>query len=346
MAAGAVPEPLGGEYSQPRMQYLGRMTTAASIPAVFLMGPTASGKTGLSLALHAAVAAGRLPFEGVRLISVDSAQVFRGMDIGTAKPGPEVLAAIPHALVSILDAAESYSAARFVADATALVAEARAKGELPVLVGGTGLYFRALAEGLSDLPVASPAVRARLEAEAAALGWPALHARLAQFDAQSAALIQPNDPQRITRALEIYELTGTSRSQHWAAPKQGALAGPVLKVALMPPSRADLHAAIETRFLQMMEDGLLAEVRALKARGDLSLALPSMRSVGYRQLWEHLDGLDGLDAAVQRAIIATRQYAKRQITWLNSEPDLNWINPRKPEALQSLLELIPGAVKM
>ena len=298
------------------------------VPALFLMGPTASGKTGLALALHAEAEAGRLPFAGADLISVDSAQVFRQMDIGTAKPDAATLAQAPHALIDILDPAESYSAARFRADALALVAASRARGRLPILVGGTSLYFRALQYGLSELPAADADIRARLEAEAAEHGWPALHARLAQFDPAAAAKIKPMDQQRIQRALEILEISGRSRSEHWAAPRSEGLPGPIIKLALMPPERERLHAAIVQRFHLMMAGGLLEEVRALRARGDLHAALPSIRAVGYRQLWEHLDGQGSLSEAVERGVAATRQYAKRQITWLRSEADTEWIDPR------------------
>ncbi|MDP3858053.1 MAG: tRNA (adenosine(37)-N6)-dimethylallyltransferase MiaA [Stagnimonas sp.] len=315
-----------------------------AIPALFLMGPTASGKTGLALALHAEAEAGRLPWAGADLVSVDSAQVFRQMDIGTAKPDAATLARVPHALIDILDPAESYSAARFRVDALALVAASRARGRLPILVGGTSLYFRALQYGLSELPAADPAVRARLEAEAAELGWPALHERLAALDPEAGAKIKPMDQQRIQRALEILELSGRSRSEHWAAPRSEGLPGPLVKLALMPPEREVLHAAIERRFRQMMAAGFLDEVRALRARGDLDPALPAIRAVGYRQLWEHLDGRGSLSEAVERGVVATRQYAKRQITWLRSEADTEWIDPRAGgAALARVVERLRGA---
>lgn len=311
---------------------------ANSIPALFLMGPTASGKTALALALADRIARGDLPWAGVRLISVDSAQLYRQMDIGTAKPSREILAEYPHALINILDPAETYSAARFVVDASAQLAEARAAGLLPILVGGTGLYFRALENGLSALPPADAAVRAALTAEAAALGWSALHARLASLDPEAAARIKIRDSQRILRALEIHVLTGLSRSAHWAAPKSAGLQGPLVKIGLLPPERATLHLAIAERFEQMMAQGFLDEVRCLRARGDLHAALPAIRAVGYRQLWEHLEAACSLSAAVERGIIATRQYAKRQITWLRSEPALTLIDPRANDALNITLE--------
>jgi len=303
-----------------------------TLPAVFLMGPTASGKTGLALALAEAVERGGLPVAGVALISVDSAQVYRGMDIGTAKPPRATLARWPHALIDVIDPAESYSVARFVSEATACVQAARAADQLPVLVGGTGLYFRALAEGLSDLPEADADWRAALAAEAQGLGWPALHARLAALDAPAAAKIKPNDAQRIARALEIHALTGKSRSAHWDAARRGGLPGPIIKFGLLPADRTRLHAKIGERFLRMMDEGFLDEVRGLKARSDLHARLPSMRAVGYRQLMEHLQGECGLDVAIERGIAATRQYAKRQITWLRSERELRGLDSASPEA--------------
>ena len=308
------------------------------IPCVFLMGPTASGKTSLALALAEAIDAGRTPWAGVSLISVDSAQVYRGMDIGTAKPPPETLQRWPHGLIDILDPAESYSAARFRDDALALIATARSANRVPLLVGGTGLYYRALELGLSNLPPADAAVRENLTAEAQSLGWPALHARLATIDGASAAKIAPNDPQRILRALEIHVLTGKSRSAHWEAPRSAPLEGPLLKFGLLPPERSALHAAIAQRFQQMMEAGFLAEVQQLKARGDLHAELPSIRSVGYRQLWEHLEGQCSLSVAVEQGIAATRQYAKRQITWLRSETQLQLLNPRDGNLVSEVVD--------
>lgn len=307
-------------------------------PVLFLMGPTASGKTGLALALAEAMEQGQTPWAGVRLISVDSAQVFRGMDIGTAKPSRETLQRWPHGLIDILDPAESYSAARFRDDALAQIAAARAEACVPLLVGGTGLYFRALEFGLSALPPADAALREKLTAEAEQLGWPALHARLAVVDAASAAKISPNDPQRILRALEIHQLTGQSRSAHWAAPRSRGLEGPVIKFGLLPPERAPLHAAIAQRFHQMMEAGFLAEVESLKCRDDLHAGLPSIRSVGYRQLWEHLDGQCSLSVAVEQGIAATRQYAKRQITWLRSETGLQIFNPKAGNSVSEVID--------
>ena len=279
--------------------------------ALGLAGPTASGKTGLALAL-----AEQLPLE---IISVDSALVFRGMDIGTAKPTAEERAAVPHHLIDILDPAEAYSAARFAADARRLIGEINARGRLALLVGGTMLYYKALIDGLDALPEADAAVRAQLDARAAAVGWPALHAELARVDPETAARLAPHDAQRIQRALEVWQLTGRPLS---ALHGQRAVPGlPLRLVALEPDSRAWLHERIAQRFDTMLAAGFVDEVRALRARGDLHPDLPSMRCVGYRQAWEALDaGLDagGLVALRERGIAATRQLAKRQLTWLRS----------------------------
>lgn len=301
------------------------------------MGPTASGKTGLALAL-----AERMPVE---IISVDSAQVYRGMDIGTAKPSAELRARVPHHLVDIADPAEPYSAARFRDDALRLIGAIRARGRVPVLTGGTMLYFRALRAGLSDLPAADAAIRTRLAGEAAQYGWPALHARLAQLDPASAARLHPNDAQRVQRALEIVELGGAPVAAQQAARAGGALASPVVKLAVNPPDRAVLHARIRRRFLQMMDQGFLDEVRRLRARGDLTPELPSMRAVGYRQLWAHLAGECDLATAAERGIAATRQLAKRQLTWLRAEPEVHLLDPDAPDLVQRALErLEPAAV--
>lgn len=296
-------------------------------PAIFLMGPTASGKTGAAIAL-----AERFP---VQLINVDSAQIYRGMDIGTAKPDRETRERYPHRLMDILDPAERYSAARFREDALREMHEITASGEVPLLVGGTGLYFRALERGLADMPAADPEVRAGIDAEAAHAGWPAMHAKLAKADPEAAARIDPNDPRRIQRALEIFRLTGEPMSAHWQAEQEKAgKAGEfpsqfpwrVLKIGIAPKDRAELHQRIEARFKAMMAAGFLEEVRALKARGDLDPDMPSMRAVGYRQLLEHLDGMCDLDEAVRRGIVASRRYAKRQMTWFRSEPGLRWMD--------------------
>jgi len=274
-----------------------------------LAGPTASGKTALALAL-----ANRIPLE---IISVDSALVYRGMDIGTAKPTAAERAAVPHHLIDLIDPREAYSAARFAADATRLIDQIHARGRRPLLVGGTMLYFKILADGLDALPAADPAQRAALKAEAFARGWPALHAELARVDPACAARLPPNDAQRIGRALEVFRITGRTLSSFHSAPR--AAQAPSL-IALEPSSRPWLHQRIAARLDAMLERGFIDEVRALRARGDLHAELPSMRCVGYRQAWAALDeGLGGeaLYAAVrERGIAATRQLAKRQLTWL------------------------------
>lgn len=307
------------------------MSEHALPPAIFLMGPTASGKTDLAAALVA-----RLPCE---IISVDSALVYRGMDIGTAKPDAALLARAPHRLIDILDPAEAYSAARFRTDALREMAEVTAAGRIPLLVGGTGLYFRALRQGLSDLPGAAPVVRARLEAEAAVLGWEALHQRLRQVDPVAAARIHPNDPQRLQRALEVYELTGRPLSE---LQRGGGAALPyrVVALALAPMERERLHARIHDRFHLMLERGLVAEVEGLYRRGDLGPDKPSIRCVGYRQVWSYLAGEVEYPAMVELGITATRQLAKRQFTWLRSEPDSHGFDSMDAHLLDKVLKLL------
>jgi len=283
-------------------------------PAVFLMGPTASGKTRLAVELVA-----RYPME---IVSVDSALVYRDMDIGTAKPGADVLAVAPHRLIDIRDPSEPYSAADFRHDALLAMAEITARGRIPLLVGGTFLYFRALQYGLSDMPAANPAIRARLEAAARRDGWEALHERLATVDPESAARIRATDPQRIQRALEVYEISGKPMSAFHAQQAASDLPYRVLKLGLIPADRERLHERIAARFQQMLADGLLEEVKMLFSRSELSAELPAMRAVGYRQVWTYLSGQLEYEAMVEQAIIATRQYAKRQLTWLRGEPDL------------------------
>ena len=287
-------------------------------PAVLLMGPTASGKTGFAIEL-----ARRWPLE---IISVDSALVYRQMDIGTAKPTAAVRAEIPHHLVDLLDPVEPYSAGRFRRDALAAMAEVRGRGRVPLLVGGTMMYFRALLRGLAELPAADAAVRAALDREAAEFGWQALHAELARVDPESAARIHPGDPQRIQRALEVWRLTGKPLSQLQQAGGGAPPGWGFLKFGLVTASRAELHAGIEQRFRDMMAAGFLAEVERLHARGDLHVGLPSMRAVGYRQLWAALEGECSVEEAVRNAVTATRRLAKRQMTWLRAEPDLEWVD--------------------
>lgn len=301
-------------------------------PIVAIAGPTASGKTALSLALWERLQESPRPFAGAEVVSVDSAMIYRGMDIGTAKPEPDVRARVPHHLIDILDPAESYSAARYAADAAGRIAEIRARGRVPILVGGTLLYFRALLQGLSELPSASPQLRARIEQEAANAGWPAMHQKLARVDAETAARLHPNDAQRIQRALEIHELSGQPASAWYRARKVPAVEGPVLHLALCPADKAERYRRIEQRFHEMIAAGFVDEVRFLRARGDLHENLPSVRAVGYRQVWQHLDGAFTLEEAVQRAVYATRQYAKRQLTWLRGETQWQW-HERLDEAL-------------
>ena len=279
-------------------------------PSMLLMGPTASGKSALALAL-----ADRLDVE---IVSVDSAQVYRGMDIGTAKPGAALRARVAHHLVDIVDPTEVYGAARFRADALAAAGEIRARGRVPLFVGGTMLYFKALIEGLSALPRADPAVRARIDARAAAEGWPAMHAMLAEVDAASASRLNPADAQRIQRALEVFELTGSPLSRLQGAREAATALGPFVAVAIVPPDRPQLHAAIAARFDAMLAAGLVDEVRGLRARYSLTPELPSMRCVGYRQAWDFIDGKIDATALRAQGVAATRQLAKRQFTWLRA----------------------------
>jgi tRNA dimethylallyltransferase len=301
-----------------------------------LAGPTGAGKTAVALAL-----ATHLPIE---IISVDSALVYRGMDIGTAKPSAAELASVPHHLINILSPSQSYSAAQFVADVNRLVPQIQARGRWPVLVGGTMLYFKALREGLDALPAANAEVRAAIEAEAAVQGWPALHAQLAQVDAITAARLPPSDAQRIQRALEVWRISGRPLSSwHTGAQHHGAAATWPM-VSLEPSSRAWLHARVAERFDAMLAAGLLDEVRALRARADLHAALPSLRCVGYRQAWATLAGEALPEQLRDSAIAATRQLAKRQLTWLRSVPDRQVVACDAPGALsmavQALLNLV------
>jgi tRNA dimethylallyltransferase len=293
--------------------------------AIFLMGPTASGKTALACAL-----ADRFP---VGLVSVDSALVYRGLDIGSAKPDAATLARYPHELVDIRDPAEPYSAADFREDALAAMERITAAGRVPLLVGGTGLYFRALHRGLSDLPEADPAVREKLAAEAAVVGWDGLHARMAALDPVAGARIRPGDAQRIQRALEVMALTGRPLSELQTGGARARFPWRVLKLALLPEDRRLLHERIERRFDAMLAAGFLDEVRALRARGDLHADLPAIRAVGYRQAWEHLDGEGDATEFRNRGIYATRQLAKRQITWLRGELDARTFDPDRGDPL-------------
>ncbi|OOG56620.1 tRNA (adenosine(37)-N6)-dimethylallyltransferase MiaA [Rhodanobacter sp. C03] len=290
--------------------------------AIFLMGPTASGKTALACELSE-----RFPLD---LVSVDSALVYRGMDIGTAKPDAATLARYPHALVDIRDPAQSYSAADFRADVLPVMQRISAQGRVPLLVGGTGLYFRALQQGLSDLPEADLPTRARLSTEAGQIGWPAMHARLALLDSVAARRIGCNDAQRLQRALEVIELTGRPLSELQRGGCGAQFPWRVLKLALLPAERHLLHERIAQRFDAMLAAGFLDEVRALRARGDLHAELPAIRAVGYRQAWEHLDGDSTPGEFRDRGIFATRQLAKRQITWLRSDVSARLFDPDRP----------------
>lgn len=301
-------------------------------PAIFLMGPTASGKTDLAVELVR-----RLPVE---IISVDSAMIYRGMDIGTAKPEAEVLAEAPHRLIDILDPAEAYSAARFRSDALAHMAQITAAGKIPLLVGGTMLYFRALQQGLASLPEADEAVRARLAAEAKEHGWQALHRRLGEVDPPSAARIHPNDPQRLMRALEVHALTGRPLSELWQEQEAHALPYRVVKLAVAPEDRAELHQRIARRFEAMLCNGLVEEVERLYRRGDLHPELPSIRCVGYRQVWQYLEGKLSREQMSERGIVATRQLAKRQFTWLRSEQNQQWFATFDDRLLEKVLKFL------
>ncbi len=303
---------------------------------LFLMGPTAAGKTEAAVELVQS-----MPFE---IVSVDSALVYRGLDIGAARPDAHTLKLAPHRLIGIADPAEHYSAARFRADALAAIAEIRAGGKIPLLVGGTGLYFRALEHGLAPMPAAAPAVRAQIDAQAAAEGWPALHARLEAVDAAAAARIHPNDAQRIQRALEVYRLTGRPISALQAEHSAARCADTVYRVA-WSPSRQDLRINIENRFNIMIEKGFLDEVRELFQRGDLTPDLPAIRAVGYRQLWRYLAGEAGWEEAVDAALVATRRLAKRQLTWLRPQPGVVWLNPGRPGASARLARVARRVVR-
>lgn len=297
---------------------------------IFIMGPTAVGKTDLAVYLHEHIDS--------EIISVDSAMVYRGMDIGTGKPDKALLAKAPHRLIDICDPNESYSAARFQQDARAAVVEIHANGKVPILVGGTGLYFRALEQGLAELPEANYRIRARLEEEGEAEGWQSLHARLSKIDPEAAARINENDPQRIQRALEVYEITGETLTELLSEGRKQIFPYPIKKIILSPEDRSILHERIKRRFLAMLEAGLVEEVEKLHQRCDLSLGLPSMRMVGYRQVWRYLEGQTSYEEMREHAIIATRQLAKRQITWCRSEAHAEWYDPNKPEIFPKILE--------
>ncbi|HAF00717.1 MAG TPA: tRNA (adenosine(37)-N6)-dimethylallyltransferase MiaA [Methylophilaceae bacterium] len=308
-------------------------------PAIFLMGPTASGKTRLAVSLFQT-----LPVE---LISVDSALVFKGMNIGTAKPDANTLAIAPHHLIDIRLPTQPYSAASFRADALRLMADITSRGKVPLLVGGTMLYFKTLESGLSELPEADQAIRATLDAEAAAVGWPAMHAKLAKVDPETAIRLRPNDMQRIQRALEVYRLTGKTMSQHYAEQESHAFPYHVLKVALIPSDRKVLHERIALRFKQMLEMGLREEVQALmKLYPELTISSTAMRCVGYRQVLEYLQGDFGIDDLCDRGIFATRQLAKRQLTWLRGMQDIQVIDCLAPDLDIQTFNIINQYIKL
>lgn len=300
--------------------------------AIFLMGPTAAGKTDTAIALHERL--------GHELISVDSAMVYRGMDIGSAKPSAAELARAPHRLIDIRDPADPYSAADFRDDALCQMRQISAAGNVPLLVGGTMLYFKRLVEGVANLPAADPAIRQQLKAQRDAEGLISLHKTLAEVDAVSAQRIHPNDPQRLMRALEVFYASGRPMSELWAEQQQETFPWRVLSIALAPSDRSLLHRRIEKRFELMLNEGLINEVDALKKRDDLHLGLPAMKSVGYRQVWEYLEGEYEYTTLVERGVIATRQLAKRQLTWLRSWPALNWVDSQQPDALDKVLKLV------
>jgi tRNA dimethylallyltransferase len=304
--------------------------------AVCLVGPTAAGKTDLAVRLVQ-----RFPFE---IISVDSAMVYRHMDIGTGKPGPDVLSIAPHRLIDIRDPWDSYSAGQFCADAQAAMAEIYRAGRVPLLVGGTLLYFRALQEGLAPLPEADPDVRRQLDARGENEGWPALHAELASVDPAAAARIGTTDRQRIQRALEVYMLTGEPITELQAATKSEQDTD-FLRIALIPSNRAELYARIESRFERMVQAGFLQEVAGLRSRDAVRADSTAMRAVGYRQLWAHLDGVISLAEAKQRAKIATRRLAKRQLSWLRSEPDERQFDCLAPNVADQVSGEIRGRIE-
>ncbi|MEH6499930.1 MAG: tRNA (adenosine(37)-N6)-dimethylallyltransferase MiaA [Pseudoalteromonas distincta] len=319
------------------------MDTVVKPPVICLMGPTAAGKTDLALYL-----AERLPCE---LVSVDSALVYRGMDIGTAKPDADTLARFPHHLVDILDPAEAYSAARFCADVQVLITDIHARGRIPLLVGGTMMYFKAFSEGIASMPAADPQVRAQIESIALEQGWQAVHSRLAEVDPHAAQRIHPNDPQRLQRAYEVYLLSGVSLTD-WhlrqaaekasgQTPGSSFLPYTVRYLSVAPVERQILHQRIAERFAQMMQQGLIEEVRALHARPDLHVGLPSIRAVGYRQIWDYLDGKLSRVEAVERGVIATRQLAKRQLTWLRGwKEEIEWFDSLDAKRFERALKAL------
>jgi tRNA dimethylallyltransferase len=301
-------------------------------PAIFIMGPTASGKTALACDLY-----DKLDCE---LISVDSALVYKDMNVGTAKPTAEELAQYPHHLIDIRDAAEPYNAADFRKDALALMADITARGKIPVLVGGTMLYFKFLLEGSAKLPMADESVREKIEALVAEHGKQHIHKLLSEVDPESAARLNPNDPQRVQRAYEVYLISGKTLTQHWAEQEEQPLQYNVVQFAIAPEERSVLHERIELRFNQMIEQGFEAEVKALHMRDDLHEDLPSIRAVGYRQMWDYLEGRLDFDEMIYRGVVATRQLAKRQMTWLRSWDNLHWLDSLDENKTEKALAII------
>ena len=306
--------------------------TERDAPLLFVMGPTGAGKSALALAL-----AERLPLE---IVSVDSAQVYRGFDIGTAKPNPAIRRRVAHHLLDICAPTEAYSAARFRSDAQTAIASIRARGRVPMLVGGTGLYFRALEQGLSQLPSADPRVRAQLQQALETQGARAMHERLAAIDPRAAARIHPNDPQRLLRALEVHMLSGVSQSQMWERVGLAPHAGQIVKLVIAPTERALLHRRLALRFDLMLERGFINEVRALRDEVGLDADVPAMRTVGYREVWRYLAGDYVRSHMIERGIIATRQLAKRQLTWLRREAASTWLDCADPALTDRALCII------
>ncbi|HEC85844.1 MAG: tRNA (adenosine(37)-N6)-dimethylallyltransferase MiaA [Candidatus Parabeggiatoa sp. nov. 2] len=303
-----------------------------TLPCIFLMGPTASGKTDLAVSL--------VKYLPCDIISVDSAMVYRGMDIGTAKPSPDILAQAPHRLIDICDPAQTYSVGQFCQEALAEIQAIQSAGRIPLLVGGTMLYFHSLLQGLSELPPANQKVRQRLNSEAEQIGWQAMHQRLAKIDPQAAQRIHPNDSQRIQRALEVFEVSGYTMTMWYANAPALRLSQPIVKLVIAPAQRSVLHARIAQRFHAMLEQGLIEEVRALFMRGDLNPDLPSMRSVGYRQVWRYLAGELDEASLPEKGIIATRQLAKRQLTWLRAQTEAHWFDSLEPNVTQLVFSLL------
>lgn len=305
------------------------LTTSTTTPLICLMGPTAAGKTAVAVAL-----AQRFPCD---IISVDSAMVYRGMDIGTAKPDATLLQRAPHRLINIREPNDAYSVGQFYLDAQHEIAAIKAQQRIPLLVGGTMLYFRALQQGLSELPSANADVRARLAEQAQQLGWPVLHKQLQSIDPIAALRIHPHDAQRIQRALEIYELTGKSLTTHWQQYTAMLKMHQMINIVIAPADRQILHQRIADRFQQMLAQGFIEEVANLQKRGNLTPDMPSMRAVGYRQVWDFLEGKLSDDELSAQGIAATRQLAKRQLTWLRAWPNCHWFDSEDPAVLEKVI---------